>query len=94
MTTESDDRDLVERTAMLGVPGGTPLAMRALSQLIVNLKNALVGQSEAATELNRRIERLSTLLLWVTVVMCALALIQAGSGVVQGIAAWKLLIAR
>jgi len=77
------DRELVERAGLV-VGGKDTVSRRAFAELIVDLKDALVGQNAAATALSKRIERLNVYLLWVTVVIGALTLVQVAAALWGG----------
>src|SRR5437867_4409411 len=74
-------RQLVDRAGL--IPGGQwTIPARAVAQLLVNLTDALVDQSEAAATLNRRIA-------YLTAIAAVLALIQTAAAVIQVIPAWR-----
>jgi len=87
---EERDRELIERVGL--VPGGQDtIPRRAFAELIIDLRNAMTNQSEAAARLGQRLERLNRWLLGLTVVIAALTLVQVSAAIVQGLVAWKTL---
>jgi hypothetical protein len=65
------DRELIERAGL--IPGGQDtLSRRAFAQLIIDLRNAMTGQSEAAGTLGNKIWWLNLWLLIFTIFIAVL----------------------
>ncbi len=70
----SRDEQLIKFAQM--VPGGSDSISRgAFAQLIVILKDAMVGEQKVTTALTERIRKLTVLLVWFTVAIFALTIV-------------------
>jgi hypothetical protein len=77
---DDNDSDLILK-AKAGLTGSDAESRHALAILIVKVKDALVAEQKVTTDLTERMRKLNVWLLWVTIALGALTVVQILSAV-------------